>query len=300
MQRKMLLYVNPISGTRSKKAFLPAIENQISQAGIPYELLYTNAGGEYSYLPEKIETESITDIVIIGGDGTIGKITRFLVEVDVNIGIIPMGSGNGLALAAKIPTDPLKAIDVILNGKGRYIDAFFVNQTFACMLAGLGFDAQVAHDFAKESSRGLKTYLRQTIYQFFVADPYPFELVHDGHSFRTDAYFISIANSNQFGNRVTIAPKASLSDGKLDIVLVKKMSKIRLLWAVARQLWKGTPDDWHDPLAKEKDILYFQTDKLMLFNTGNAPIHIDGDPAPGAKKINIQIVPQAFRLIQPL
>ena len=75
MQRKMLLYVNPISGTRSKKAFLPAIENQISQAGIPYELLYTNAGGEYSYLPEKIEAESITDIVIIGGDGTIGKIS---------------------------------------------------------------------------------------------------------------------------------------------------------------------------------------------------------------------------------
>lgn len=296
----MILMVNPISGTQSKKTRIQLIENRLHEAGIPYEIIYTNPAGQYSSLRDKIESDQITDVVILGGDGTVGQVTRFLVDVDVNIGIIPMGSGNGLALAAGLPTDPEKALQVILTGKGRYIDAFFANQSFACMLCGLGFDAQVAHDFAKQPSRGLKTYLQQTIYQFFVAQPYRFEIVHNGHAYHTDAYFISIANSNQFGNRVTIAPKASLNDGKLDVVLVKKMSKLRLLAAVARQLWKGVPDDWNDPLAREKNIVYFQADKLIVHNVDHAPLHLDGDPAPTASKIRFQVIPQAFRLIQPL
>jgi diacylglycerol kinase family enzyme len=211
-----------------------------------------------------------------------------------------MGSGNGLALAAKIPINPSTALDIIFNGKAKYIDSFYINQTFSCMLCGLGFDAQVAHDFAKQGSRGLVTYVKQTINNFFTARPYSFDIVNQGKSFNTEAFFISIANSNQFGNNFTIAPLASLDDGLLDIVIVKKMSKFRFLWQVIKQLRRGQVDEYNELTVQHREVLYFQTPRLMISNLENAPLHIDGDPVETTRKFSIQVIPQAFKLIQPV
>jgi diacylglycerol kinase family enzyme len=120
-----------------------------------------------------------------------------------------------------------------------------------------------------------------------------------GEEYSTDAYFISIANSNQFGNRFTIAPKASLSDGLIDIVVVKKMSKLRLLWSVFKQLKYGEVTEYNDGTFHTRDVLYFQTNKLTITNPRQALLHIDGDPAPTSEKFTIRIVPRAFKLIQP-
>jgi YegS/Rv2252/BmrU family lipid kinase len=300
MQRRFIFFINPISGTKGKEILLKKIQDKAAVQNVPYQVLPTNAAGNYYYLKEKISTEHITDIVICGGDGTIGKIAAVLVDEDVRVGIIPMGSGNGLALAANIPTQTDKALDLLFTGKARYIDAFFVNSIFSCMLCGVGFDGKVAHDFAAQSKRGLSTYIQQTLGNFFSATPYPFEVIHKGTAFSTDAYFISVANSNQFGNRITIAPKARLNDGLLDVVIVKKMSKMKLIFAVLKQLFKGVPIDIGNQNFHEKDILYFQSDKLIIHNLGSAPMHLDGDPAPSSKKIYFQVIPSAFKLIQPV
>ncbi len=299
MQRKIVYFINPVSGTKKKESALKIIEEKTQQQNIPFEILYTNAQGNYYFLKNKIEQEGVTDIVICGGDGTVSQVAASLIEEDVNIGIIPMGSGNGLALAAKIPKDIHKALDIIFTGKGRYIDAFFINEAFSCMLCGLGFDAQVAHDFAKEPTRGLSTYIKNTLENFIIARPYAFEIVNKGKSFATDAFFISIANSNQFGNQFTIAPKASLNDGLLDIVIVKKMSKMRMLWAVLKQLMAGKINEHDDKTFHKKDVLYFQTEQLIIHNLEQAPLHIDGDPSHTAKKLVIKIIPDAFKLLQP-
>ena len=300
MQRKIIYFINPISGTKKKESSLKIIEQRTQQQNIPFEFLNTNAQGNYYFLKNKIEQEGITDIVICGGDGTVSKVAASLIDEDVNIGIIPMGSGNGLALAAKIPTDINKALDVIFTGKGRYIDAFFINDVFSCMLCGLGFDAQVAHDFARQTSRGLGTYIKQTLGNFITASPYPFEIVNKGKSFATDAFFISIANSNQFGNHFTIAPKANLNDGLLDIVIVKKMSKMRMIWAILKQIMAGKINEQDERTFHKKDVLYFQTTQLIIHNLTQAPLHIDGDPSNTAKKLVIKIIPDAFKLIQPV
>ena len=239
MQQKIVYFINPISGTKDKAAAIKIIENRTTLQNIPFEILHTNPEGNYYFLKEKIDKEQITDIVVCGGDGTISQVAACLIDEDVNIGIIPMGSGNGLAFAAKIPKDIDKALDIIFTGKAGYIDSFFINDIFSCMLCGLGFDAQVAHDFAKETSRGIGTYIKKTFENFIVAKPFAFEIISQGKSFAADAFFISIANSNQFGNKITIAPKASLNDGLLDIVLVKKMSKIRVVWAILKQILAG-------------------------------------------------------------
>ncbi|CAN5278437.1 diacylglycerol kinase family lipid kinase [soil metagenome] len=299
MPRKIIYFINPISGTKNKAPILKIIEERTRQQNIPYEILHTNAQGNYHFLKDKIEQEAITDIVVCGGDGTVSQVAATLMEEDVNIGIIPMGSGNGLALAAKIPKEVNKALDVIFTGKARYIDSFFINETFSCMLCGLGFDAQVAHDFARQSSRGLGTYIKKTIENFITAKPYSFEIVNKGKSFAAEAFFISIANSNQFGNQFTIAPKASLNDGLLDIVVVKKMSKLRMLLAIARQVTAGKINEHDEKTFHEKDVLYFQTPQLIIHNLDKAPLHVDGDPANTVKKLVIKIIPDAFKLIQP-
>lgn len=300
MQRKIIYFINPISGTKDKTPALKIIAQRTQQQNIPFEILHTNPQGNYFFLKEKIDAERITDIVICGGDGTVSQVAASLIDEDINIGIIPMGSGNGLALAAKIPKEINKALDIIFTGKGKYIDSFFINDVFSCMLCGLGFDAQVAHDFAKQPSRGLGTYIKQTIQNFIVAHPYPFEIINQGKSFATEAFFISIANSNQFGNQFTIAPKASLNDGLLDIVVVKKMSKLRMLLAVTKQIMAGKIKEHDEKTFHKKDILYFQTAQLIIHNLAKAPLHIDGDPAYTAKKFVIKIIPDAFKLIQPI
>jgi diacylglycerol kinase (ATP) len=295
MSRKFIYFINPISGTKGKDKLLVKIAEKTKEKNIPFEILPTNAEGNYYFLKEKIDKEDITDIIICGGDGTVSKVAAALIDLPVNVGIIPMGSGNGLALAAKIPRHIDKALEVIFLGKAAYIDSFFINTTFSCMLCGLGFDAQVAHDFAKQKERGLYTYIRQTLSNFMAASPYSFDIVHKGKPFSAEAYFISIANSNQFGNQFTIAPKASLSDGLLDIVIVKKMSKLRVMLAVLNQVINGKINGHDDKKFHQKDIIYFQTDKLIIYNNDNAPLHVVNT----GRKFYIQVIPKAFKLIQP-
>ncbi len=297
MQRRFIYFINPISGTKGKIVLISIIKERTAKKNIPFEILHTNEAGEYSYLHKKIADENITDIIVCGGDGTVNQIAYAVLGVPVNIGIIPMGSGNGLALAAKIPRQINKALDVIFNGHAAFIDSFYINKKFSCMLCGLGFDAQVAHDFAAQKKRGLATYIKQSTKNFFSAKTYPFTLSVNGNTITTKAFFISIANSNQFGNNFTIAPQASLHDGLIDVVIVNDMSKMRMLWNILKQIRNGQVRPYEDKKYHRTDIGYFQTKKLTIHNPGLAPLHIDGDPAETAPNFELEIIENAFKLL---
>jgi diacylglycerol kinase (ATP) len=299
MHRKFIYFINPISGSGTKGLLFEIIKNKTAEKNIPFEILHTNAGGDYNFLKKKIAAENITDVIVCGGDGTVNQIANALLGIAVNIGIIPMGSGNGLAFAAKIPKRIHKALENIFAGNAVYVDSFYINQNFSCMLCGLGFDAQVAHDFAKQKKRGLATYIKQSIKNFFKAKIFNFEILLDGKSINSEAFFISIANSNQFGNNFTIAPKASLHDGLLDIVVVNKMSKLRMIWAILKQVRNGQVRLYEDKKYHHNDIHYFQTKKLTIKNPQLAPLHIDGDPAETTDVFEIEIIENAFKLLIP-
>lgn len=296
MKRKIIFLLNPIAGTGNKFRIRQLIEKKCAAAGVSFEIHTTHPEGNYSGIRTKIAEEGITDIVVAGGDGTINSVVNDLRDTGIPFGIIPCGSGNGLAFSAGIPKNPGKALDLIFTGKPVLTDAFTINSNFSCMLSGLGFDAQVAHDFAKQNKRGLITYVRQTIANFLRAKPYPFEVSVGNTPLSADAFFISIANSNQFGNRFTIAPEARLNDGLLDIVVMPKMNKTYMLLAVLWQIRRGKVNELH---YTKKGIIYFQTDRLHIGNPGSAPLHIDGDPKPTAPSFDISIIPDAFRLIRP-
>lgn len=295
MKRKLVYLINPISGTRGKKALLSLIAKKTGEANIDFEILPTVADGNYDFVREKIEQEKVTDIVICGGDGSVNQVVQSLAGTPVHFGIIPMGSGNGLALSAGIPRNSSKALDIVFNGTARWVDAFLVNDQFACMLCGLGFDARVAHEFAHQPKRGLATYASLTTRNFVSAKPYQFTVSANNMNFSADAFFISIANSNQFGNNFTIAPQAVLSDGLLDIVIVKKMAKPLLLLSVLKQVIAGQLRKIESSL--NSPVIYFQTEELIIKNPDGAPFHIDGEPKETEKEFKVKILKDYFQLI---
>jgi diacylglycerol kinase (ATP) len=264
----------------------------------PFSVIHTRKDGDYTSEKERAFREGITDIIICGGDGTINSIASFFSGTDIRLGIIPLGSGNGLAYALQIPMNIQKALDIIVHGKAGHIDAFQVNGRFACMLAGIGLDAQIAHDFSLQKKRGLLTYIRVSAIAFFKTGTYPLILYFNDNKMKIDVRFISIANSNQFGNRVTIAPKASLSDGKLDVVIVKRNNRFVTALSVLRQILFG--EIQQETSTKNKNILYFQTSCITIDNPQKAPLHIDGEPVNTTEKVEINIMPAAMLVMHAL
>lgn len=312
MPRKIIYLINPISGTGGKSSLEELIIRKTTAQKIDFSILPTDAEGRYDFLIPILFKEQVTDIVICGGDGTVNAVAAALKGMPVRIGIIPMGSGNGLAFAAKIPKDPSKALDIIFAGKASLIDGFTINEQFSCMLSGIGFDAKVAHEFARQKKRGLQTYIRVSLAHFLTSRPYSFRIRLPHHptdplkgeggeerSFPVKAFFINVANGDQFGNHVTIAPKALLQDGLLDIVIVKSALKLPMVFAVIRQILGGKVLPGKPRDAGKKNILYFQTQELTIENPEEAPLHIDGDPKATAKEFRIKIAPAILNLIQP-
>ena len=295
MRRKIIYLVNPISGTRGKSSLKELISHATTERAIPFEILPTVASGDYSFLQDKIKEERITDVVICGGDGSVNQVVQSLAATNVRFGIIPMGSGNGLALAAGIPKASDKALEIVFTGKALPTDGFLVNDQFACMLCGLGFDAQIAHEFAVQPKRGLGTYASLTTRRFFSARSYLFTVQANKLEFTSEAFFISVANSNQFGNNFTIAPQAELSDGLLDVVIVKKTAKPLILLNVMRQVLAGRLRKVENSL--NSPVIYFQTTELYISNTALAPMHIDGEPRESLQKLHIKVLPRYFKLI---
>jgi diacylglycerol kinase (ATP) len=299
MKRHLLFLINPKAGTRAKDGLQSFLKTKSEAAGLAYTMVHSTPNMDAGHMLQTAGELHATDLIVCGGDGTVNLAARAIQGTKINLGIIPVGSGNGLARCAGLPLKPTAAFRVIEEGKVQATDAFKINGHFSCMLSGLGLDAAVAERFAKSTKRGLYTYTTQTLIQFFKANPYQFGIELPGFSFYSDAFFISIANSNQFGNNVTIAPKASLCDGLLDVVIVQKMLKANIPLAVMKQL-KGN-NKLHtiaDAVGKQ-NVIYLQTPSLTITNSQLAPLHIDGDPCETSKKITAEIIPSAFRLIVP-
>lgn len=295
-QRKFLVFINPISGAKNKDAAKAIVEQTLLANNFYFEVLPTEKEGEYIYLKNKIATEKITDIIICGGDGSVNQIGAHLVGVQVNIGIIPLGSGNGLAFTAGISANPKRAMQTIINGRVQKIDAFKINNNFSCHIIGVGFDAEVAHQFAVHPSRGGGTYVRLVLKNYFKAKPYPFQIKIENTIINTNAFFVCVANSNQFGNKIKIAPKASLSDGLLDVVIVQKASKLNVFIKMIQHFFRVSIME----VKQSRNIVqYFQTKKLSFTNIAKAPLHIDGEPYQTDKNFEIEIIEKALLLLMP-
>lgn len=299
LRRRIVFLINPIAGTRTKEGLEKFLARKCHEHQMDFMMVQSTKGMTDEILKMHLYDFNATDLVACGGDGTVNLAAKAVWGENVHLGIMPVGSGNGLARSAGISMKPSEAFEILHKGKLQATDAFSVNGHFACMLSGVGLDAEVAERFSHSHSRGLITYTTQTLIQFFKAHPVNFEVTVDGFTFCTDAFFISLANSNQFGNEVTIAPLASLNDGLLDVVIVQKMSKLSLPIALLKQLRQNEKmKNWVEKIGKET-ILYFQTPEIKIGNPLHAPLHIDGDPHPTSDSIHFKMIKNAFRLWVP-
>ena len=180
--KRIIFIVNPVSGTQSKEAILNLLDDKIDKTRYTWEVAYTKRAGHAIDIATEAAEKEIDIVVAIGGDGTINEIARSLVHTNTALGIIPCGSGNGLARHLHIPMDPRKALDILNEGTSDIIDYGKINGINFFCTCGVGFDAFVSLKFANAGKRGPLTYLEKTLLESLKYEPETYEIETEDRS----------------------------------------------------------------------------------------------------------------------
>lgn len=280
--------INPISGS-GKGAEMEALVNQSNLADkFTVEISKTIARGHAIELAKEAAEKNYHGVIAVGGDGTVNEVASSLVNTSTALGIIPTGSGNGLAKHLHIPTHPLKAIHYLLTAKMETIDTLKINNRFAVNVSGLGFDGYVAWLFDKEGKRGLSAYTRIGMREYFSYPIAEFEIEADEKFINIQAHMVVIANASQFGNAAIISPNSDLKDGMLDVIIVKRPSILKVPLTFIR-LFTGT-------LKPDSNIQMLQCKKLKVKSARPLHLHIDGEPHEPIDQLSVQLFPASLKV----
>ena len=290
-KKKILFIINPKSGIGKYKLLASYIENALDKDLFDYDILYTKYAGHGTELAQEAVRKSYDIVVVSGGDGTLNEIAKALVGSETLLGIIPVGSGNGLAHHLKIPINPIQAIEVINKTKSITIDTAYVNDNLFVSIAGVGFDALVAKKFTKVKRRGFLSYFKIIAKEYPKYKPLNYVTNIDGKQFARKALFISFANSDQFGYNTTIAPKAIIDDGMIDVCIVKKIPIIELPFLAHLLYWKQ--------IDKSKFIETIKGKKFLIEQEKKSTVNIDGEAVKLEKDLVVKINPLSLKIIIP-
>lgn len=268
--RKLLLVINPVSGTGSKAGLADHIERRVSDAGYSIDTEYTTCAGDATRLARIAIERGYYGVLACGGDGTVNETARALCDTDVALGIVPTGSGNGLARHIEIPIDVDGSLDVILADHVAACDYGTVNgRPFFCTF-GVGFDAAVSDYFARQHRRGLLTYLQSAMHEFMCYDSERYEIKIDGREITRDAFLVVCCNASQYGNNAFIAPDASIRDGVLDITIVRDGNRLQKA-RVGLDMMAGY-------IARNALVETVRARHAVITRKAGGPAHIDGEP----------------------
>ena len=291
--KNIAFIINPISGakeTQNAKRKLPKLIMQTldMEQWLP-NIVFTEYAGHATELAHQYARMGFDAVVAVGGDGTVNEVARGLKDTKTALGILPMGSGNGFARHLNIPIRPQKALEMINHSEPINVDYGLANGRLFVSTCGTGFDAVVADNFAGSNKRGFMTYLQNTLKVAFSYQPQTYHIVGDDLDVTHKAFLITFANANQWGYEAMIAPKASVQDGKMDIML---MSSHAILGSasLALRLFTGSIDNsYFMDTIRAKEI--------TLEREEVAPFHIDGDPVEMDKNIHIKIVADGLKVL---
>lgn len=290
---RIVFVINPISGVRRKgmPEFHKIVEDHLRETGLEAVFYVTEYPGHAAEITAEALELGMHRFVAVGGDGTINEIAGELAGSPAVLGIIPAGSGNGLAHHLNIPSRTGLALDVILRNKLLPIDTCTINGRFFTSIAGLGFDARVARQFAKSGKRGFLTYARIAIREYFSYKPRKFKLSIDEKELVADAFFISFANSNQFGYNTRIAPGASLTDGLIDVCVVKK-PPVRALPGILNLMLRRRID-------RSRYMQTYQAKEVMVKRKKGKTANVDGESVKIGKLVRVSVRPSSLNVIIP-
>jgi diacylglycerol kinase (ATP) len=296
--KRAAVIINPISGTGGRlhvardRAELAA--SAMASHGLDGQVFITERPGHARELANAALAQGASLVLAWGGDGTVNEVGSALAFRDATLGVIPSGSGNGLARELRIPVDPRRAIDIACNGRECRIDAGELDSRLFFNVAGIGLDARVAHRFATNGlrQRGFGRYAAITAQELFTYQADYHTIVTDGRSLRVRTLLIAIANARQYGNGALIAPAARLDDGRLDVVVVAARSPLVALMQVPRVFMGkiGTLSGVTTSTAIDIQV------------TSGQPViyHVDGEPYVGAASVVARPWPAALRIAVPI
>lgn len=267
--KKVLLIVNPISGTLPKDGLEQRVVRRLAGCGLDVECVYTERAGHGRELAAKAAAEGCHAVIAAGGDGTVNEVASAVAGSGTALGILPFGSGNGLARHLYGTINVNRALDVIANGYVSDCDYGSVNgRPFFCTF-GLGFDAKVSSEFSHLGRRGLASYAKSVIREYAGYKPGEYVLMADKKCLKTKAFLLAVCNASQYGNNAYIAPDASLHDGALDVVVIKVGNPVtRALAGV--ELFTGR-------LNRNILMSSFKVSRITIKHLPG-PGHIDGEP----------------------
>ncbi|MBR1903055.1 MAG: YegS/Rv2252/BmrU family lipid kinase [Bacteroidaceae bacterium] len=291
MQNRILVWfiVNPISGTTDKSKIVNLIPDYMEASRFDVEIRYTKFRGHAAQIARQAVEEGVDVVVAVGGDGTVNEVARCLVHTNTALGIIPCGSGNGLARHLFIPMNPEGALQVLSTCTIEALDYGKINDTPFFCTCGMGFDAFVSSKFAKSERRGLLTYIENTLREGLRYKPDTYEIEIDGEKQHYKAFLIACANASQYGNNVYIAPRASMSDGLMDVTIMEPFTVLEAP-QIAIQLFNKTID-------KNSRIRTFKCKSLRIHRNSPGVIHFDGDPKDEGTDLQVSLEPKGIRMV---
>lgn len=256
--------INPNAGTNKVhqfKALIKLIE-QIKE----HKVLLTNKPQEATTLANQAIQNGASRIIAVGGDGTINEVAKALVNTQIPLGIIPIGSGNGLARHLKIPLKHSAALHLATNGPVQKMDVCYLNEQCFFCTAGIGFDASVAQKFAQGKGRGLINYIKATLATLSKYKPI---MVSINNGPMEEVFSLTIANANQFGNNAYISPLSNVQDGQLEIVKINKIGLFNAFF-IAIRLFLGN-------IHKSNNVTVITSNNINIKYQTGAPFHLDGE-----------------------
>ncbi|MFD1140658.1 diacylglycerol/lipid kinase family protein [Larkinella insperata] len=288
-QTTLLAIVNPLSGTASvsqKQQWIDFLRKKAADAGFSPEAVFTTHPGHATELAREAVQQGIRRLVIIGGDGTMNETARALLHTPTALGIVPVGSGNGLARHLNLPLNPRKAIERAIDGRPVVIDSGRINDHAFFCTTGMGFDAYVAQEFARQPVRGLATYIRTAYRAFWNYQPGSYEIGQQQYPL----FSLTVANAGQFGNNAWIAPKANVADGLLDVCLLKPFPRT----AAGGLAWRL----FNKTLDQSGYLTVRPTRSVVIKGEGPLLVHIDGEPLQlTTDTATIQAVPSSLLVV---
>ena len=288
-RQRLRFIVNPYSGVNKKESVLNNIPQYIDTDKFSYEICITEYAGHAEALAKEAVECGVDIVVAVGGDGTVNEVGRALVHSSTILGIIPCGSGNGLARHLNISTDTKKAIEVINACQVRNIDYGKINgHPFFCT-CGIGFDAYISHKFALSKKRGSKAYVENVLKSYYSYKPETYKIEADGESFTCKAFLITCANASQYGNNAYIAPNASLCDGFLDVVIVKPLEIYDAVPFTVQLFTKS--------VHYNRRVRRLRCKEIHIHRNTPGIIHFDGDAVNANQDVYVEIILGGLRVL---
>ena len=287
----VLFVINPISGDIDKGTVNEAIEAFCEANAINFTFFETSGENDPEKLKAFLKAGNFQAVFAVGGDGTSHLVGEVLMHTETPMGIIPMGSGNGLSKDVGIPQALDDALGLLVNYKIHAIDTLSVNDEFCVHLTDLGFNALVVKKFGEGDKRGPTSYAFIAMQEYLGFEPKFFKIETDKGNFEGNAFMVTVTNANAFGSNATINPSGVIDDGKFEICIIEPFPKTLGLQILYRLYNESIEASDYSHLISCREA--------TIWNPEDDVSQVDGEPIALGEKITIKIQPKSLRLLLP-